>query len=82
MHALIAAMLFKHYCGRSNTTYNWTGRLPGPGGATCPGVFLVEGKRNHVVAVAGEESLPLVHCVHDHADSSDVVNDFAIESPE
>jgi hypothetical protein len=57
-----------------NSTYSSSRGLPGARStATRAAVFFVECERHDIVAVAGEEALPLVDCIHDDAYSSDVV---------
>jgi hypothetical protein len=63
-------------------THCGTRWLPGSRRAAGPGVFLVKSKRHDVVAVTGEEALPLVRDVHDDTNTGNVVYNLAIEGPE
>ena len=55
------------------STYSCTRGLPGARCAAGSGVFRVECKGHDVVAVAGEETLPLVDSVHNHTHPGNVI---------
>ena len=63
-------------------THRGTRWLPGSCSAAGTRVFLVKSKRHDIVAVTGEEALPLVRDVHDDAHTGNVVYNLAIQGPE